>query len=799
MSNRHAMWTPLPPARSGIADYSAELLPHLRQLTDICAVTPDHCTAPSGVQVLGPERTRAGTTLNCYHMGNHAGAHSRIYEQALADPGFVVLHDTSLLDFYATYFDGIASAAFRHEVEHAHGPIWGDPGDPALLEGWPTIEVDGVQTLDRRTLTLERRLVDNSRAVLVHDPFSAEQLRERYPEKPIYTVLSGTDIKTDSRNSDAKKKMGFETSDVVFGVFGGLGKIKRPMVTLLAFARVRKRWPQARLLISGHSDDTSVVAEINQLVADFAIDDSVHIELSPEKAAFEDLIMASDAVVNLRWPTAGETSAVMMRAFGAGKPVITSDLPQHQHFDSTFCWRVPTDPEYEAQTLIRLLERALLHPEHLHAAGSHAREFVRREASWPVVANQYREALETERERMLDTRPRSRPVRSRKRVGVNLFADARATTGLAEAARRHLAALDSSPIGTTFTEFNTGAANRSLTLPRGVAGMRRGKEYPVDLWFVNVNEFQLVPEHALDRYTIALWAWELPEAPLAAQRHLSRINELWVVSSYVAQAFRTITEIPIRVLPNIVEPPPETIEDRASFGLPHDRLLVLFTFSASSSDARKNPWAVIDCFIRAFGTDPGQNDAHLVMKVNDLHRFPDLANELSSAMSKVGGTLITDELRRSDMDSLLQSCDIYLSLHRSEGFGLGMAEAMSFGKPVIATAYGGNLDFMPHGSAIPVGYDIRKIEEADHRLGPEFLTWYETGQLWAEPNVEQASRWLRWLANSDERRSVIGKRGAETIRTYCDSERVGLAMSDRITEICNSLDGRIHTDSVDDP
>ncbi|EID54224.1 glycosyltransferase family 4 protein [Saccharomonospora xinjiangensis] len=781
---RYRMWTPLPPERSGISDYSYELLEALSPIADVTAVSrvPENCLVPQGVSVSGPEsRPSAQDTLNIYHMGNHVGVHSWIYREALATPGIVVLHDTSLLDFNLGYFGGLDSAGFREEVAYAHGPIWGDLHDPALLRGWPAVEVDGLKHLDNQTLTMERRLASASRGVIVHDPFSARLLRERYPAMPVHTVPSGAPVREDTDGAEIRARLGWNDDHVVFGIFGGFNRIKRTTVAVLAFADVRRRWPQARLVIAGHADFPEIVDDVRRLIAELRITDSVHLALSPRKDEFEELISATDAVLNLRWPTAGETSAVMMRAFGAGKIVITSDLPQHRHLDPEFCLLVPTEPDTEALALFRLIEQVVCHPEQAREAGRKAREYVREHASWPVVAEAYRKAVESVA--TTGSRTPSATLADTGIPGVNVFADARATTGLAESARRHALALADTGVGMTFTEFNTRAPNRSLTPPRTLTDLRRGKDHPIDLWFINVNEFQLIPEHALDRYTIAMWAWELPEVPDYALAQLPRMDELWVLTSFVADAFRTATDMPITVVPSVVPQRPDIQGDRAKFGLPDDGIVVLFNFSASSSDARKNPWAVIEAFRRAFRPSERGRDAHLVIKVVDLHRFPELAAELAREVASVGGTLISRDLTRADMDCLLATCDVYVSLHRSEGFGLGMAEAMAMGKPVIATGYGGNTDFMPPQAAAVVGYDIRPITERDHRFGAEFGDWYRPGQLWAEPDVEQAARWLRRLAESETLRRGMGARGAEAVKAVCSPEAVGAAMLRRLREI----------------
>jgi glycosyltransferase involved in cell wall biosynthesis len=778
-SKRYVVWSPLPPERSGISDYSDELLGPLHDLVDVAVAArePDTTEVPPGVDVLDPATATAEADLNLYHMGNHSGVHSWIYRQALAQPGVVVLHDTSLLDFNLGYFGGIGEPAFRTEVEYAHGPVWGHAHDPALANGWPAIEVDGVRTVDASTLTMERRLVSGSRGVIVHDPFSASWLRERYPDVPVFVVPSGAPVRHDTDRAATRAKFGWHDEHVVFGVFGGFNRIKRILVAALAFGQVRRRWPQARLLIAGHVDFPDIMADVMNTIDQLGLRDSVHVALSPPKEEFEDLITATDAVVNLRWPSAGETSAVMMRAFGAGRIVITSDLPQNRHYDPTFCWRVPIEPADEATALIGLLERVVTEPDEVRAAGGLAREYTARHASWPVVAAGYRAALEQVAATPQVARPSAAAL-----PGLNLFADLRATTGLSESARRHAIALHGTGVGLTYTEFNSHAPNRSVPVPRQLAELRSGKDYPVDLWLVNLNEFQLIPDSSIDRYTIALWAWELPEILDYTLAQLPRVDELWVLSSFVAEAFRTVTDIPITVIPSVV-PELTATPDRERFGLAEDALVVLFTFSASSSDARKNPWGVIEAFRQAFGPDERGTSAQLVIKAIDLDIFPELAAHLTEAVASVDGLLISGDLTRPEMDSLLASCDIYLSLHRSEGFGLGMAEAMTLGKAVIATGYGGNTDFMPPGSAATVGYRIRPITEADHRFGPRFSDWYRPGQLWADPNVTQAARWLRRLADSPALRREMGGHAVEAIRAWSSYEAVGDAMRRRLTAI----------------
>jgi glycosyltransferase involved in cell wall biosynthesis len=771
---RATLWTPLPPRTSGIADYSYHLAEALAELTGVAAVADaPGARVPAGVRLFGPDEPGAGVPV--YHLGNHAGVHGRIYRRAVEVPGVVVLHDPSLLDFHAGILGSVASEAFRAEVRYAHGPIWGHQHDPALLHGLPAIEVDGVKAVDHGTLTLERRLVTGSRGVLVHDPHTAAFLRARYPGVPVHTVPHGAALADAARREPVRAGLGWTDDQVVFGVFGSLIGHRRVTSAVLAFAELRRRWPNARLLIAGHAGDPLLLDHVRRVVDGSGFAGSVHFELSPAEARLDDLILAADAVVSLRWPTAGETSGTMMRAFGAGRVVITSDLPQHRHYDAAFCWTVPTDPAGEATELYGLLDRAMCWPEELRAAGELARKWVGENATWAIAARGYADAIEAAEE-FTAPPPARRP-------GLNVFADVRATTGLSESARRYVQAIAASGTEMTFTEFNSQAPFRTIAVPPDVAALRRGKEFDVDLWIVNVNEWQLIPEHALDRYTIAVWAWELPEPPVHALPHLPGIDELWLISQFVSDSFRTVTDIPITVVPNVVPQAPDVAGDRAAFGLPDDGLVVLFTFSASSSDARKNPWAVIEAFRRAFPAEERGTQAHLVLKVNDLERFPELDTSLSAAVASVGGTLLRREMSRADMDTLLATCDVYASLHRSEGFGLGMAEAMAMGKPVVATGFGGNIDFMPPGAAAVVGYEARPIGPHTHRFGGGFGDWYTVGQLWADADVDQAARWLRKLADSPRLRAEMGAKAIEAIREHCSPAAVAKVVNRRLAEL----------------
>lgn len=738
-----------------------QLVGPLAELVDLTVVCP-RSTAP-GVEVTPPDDADP-SALRIYHFGADRQAYGWMYESLLRTPGVVVLHDLSLLDFYIDRCGGVETEAFAAEVRYAHGPIRGLADDPTRISGWPTTEVDGTRRLNHRTLTMRRRVVDAARAVVVGDPATAEVLRTEHDNAVIHHVPHGTDIVDDDDVAAARARLGYSAEEVVFTVFDG------SMVAALAFDQVGRMMPNARLAFACASDARSVEA-VRQLGEQRP---GMRLDLDPSRQRRDDLLCATDVLIALE----DQADATIMRAFGAGKVAITIDHPRFRHLDSTFCRLVPANPADQPTALVRTMLDMAHDPSGTRAAGSMARRYVRDHASWPVVAKAHADLADA-----VSTMRRPVTTARRRGPGVNVFADLRADTGLAEGARRHACALLRAGANMTVTEVHSFAPHRTTPPPPELLELPAGKHHPIDLWTLNLSEFELVPQESMDRYTVAIWAWEMPVVYDETVAQLRRLDELWVVSSFVADAFRTVTDMPITVIGNVVEMPEHPAPDRVAFGLPADAVIVLFSFSASSSDARKNPYGVIEAFRRAFAPAERGRQAHLVIKAVDLDDHPGMKQHLANELASVHGTLISRSLTRPEMDTLLATCDIYVSLHRSEGFGLGIAEAMALGKPVIATGYGGNTDFMPSGAGVTIGYTVRDISEDDHRFSPASMHWYKPGQMWAEPNVGQAARWLRLLAQQPDLRERVGHAGAAAVEQRCSMSAVGARMLRRLEEI----------------
>jgi glycosyltransferase involved in cell wall biosynthesis len=268
---------------------------------------------------------------------------------------------------------------------------------------------------------------------------------------------------------------------------------------------------------------------------------------------------------------------------------------------------------------------------------------------------------------------------------------------------------------------------------------------------------------------IAYWYWELDEVPADWRAKMQWPDEVWAPTRFLADAFRKVVDVPvIPMLPGL-ELPPVVARPRSYFGLPEGKTLFLFSFDMSSVIARKNPHAVIDAFRRAFTRDDA---AHLVIKVSRGETRPDELLKLRVLAGTMNATVLNATMTRADTLSLLNLADCYVSLHRAEGLGLGMAESMLLGKPVVATNYSGNTDFMTPDTAWLVDYDLVPV-------GPGNFPYPETA-TWAEANVEQAAGYLREIYDDPAAAKAKAERGREHVRTVLDPEAFGRRMLARL-------------------
>ncbi len=246
---------------------------------------------------------------------------------------------------------------------------------------------------------------------------------------------------------------------------------------------------------------------------------------------------------------------------------------------------------------------------------------------------------------------------------------------------------------------------------------------------------------------IAIWYWEQEVVPPELVELMRWPDEVWAPTRFIAETFRKYVAVPVVSMLPGVELPEFTPRPREYFGLAADRFVFLFTFDMFSTTGRKNPYGLIDAFRRAFRPS---EPVDLIIKVSRGSKLPEEFEKLAAHCAAAGVQLRNEVLPRGDLLALMNACDCYVSLHRSEGLGLGMAETMLMGKPVIATGYSGNLDFMTPETSYLVRYE-RRASEVDHPPYPK-------GAVWAEPDLDHAAELMRFVFEHPAEAAATGAR-----------------------------------------
>lgn len=306
-------------------------------------------------------------------------------------------------------------------------------------------------------------------------------------------------------------------------------------------------------------------------------------------------------------------------------------------------------------------------------------------------------------------------------------------------------------------------------------------EYCANLFYLNADEMHRAWETygnrlAEQRYNIACFAWELsnfPEPWLASFKHL---NEIWAPTRFIQEALLPVTDIPVIHMPFVIEPGDAGLLSREAMALPQNKFIFLFFFDFRSYVSRKNPQAVLEAFFQAFPVNSSEA-VHLVIKVNGIEdQAEQYQRFLQDERLQDGRIQILDgSLDDRGIKSLVAACDCFVSLHRSEGFGRGLAEAMYYGKPVIATAYSGNLDFMNTENSCLVDYQLIPLKPG------EYPHW--EGQVWADADVAQAAAYMRRLFAEPAYAQGIGEQARQTIRTHHSATAVGKQQRQRLEQL----------------
>ena len=303
----------------------------------------------------------------------------------------------------------------------------------------------------------------------------------------------------------------------------------------------------------------------------------------------------------------------------------------------------------------------------------------------------------------------------------------------------------------------------------------------VNLFGVNGDEAERVIDKVGEAgfgraYNIAYPAWELARYPKGWAKVLDRFDEIWAPSAFVQGALEGAVSRPVHRMPLPVDLKLSSFLGRRHFGIPEEAFVVLFFFDFASFADRKNPAAVLEAFERLAARRPDA-DLHCVIKSRGGRDADQAQAELETRLAALGprAQAIYGDLGDNEIKNLIRVCDVFVSLHRSEGFGRGMAEAMALGRPAVATGYSGNLDFMAPGTGLLVDYDLVPVGPGAYPHGE--------GQVWAEASPEHASQLIEQLLDDPAEARAMGARAKAHISEHYSVRAIGERYVERLQAI----------------
>lgn len=753
-SPRLGYWCPPVPEPSGIADYGDELLRALAPLIETVHVSPPvkGMRLPDGVAHERDLTMRYGAvngaTINLFHVGNHAAYHATMLPPLLRLGGVVVLHELSLFDLFWPMLRRDKERWFEELDRHG-------PGSHELVK-FP------VPFALKRQLHCLTSVVEAADVVVVHTEWARTELRRHFPTADVRVIPHACRI----LDYVAPNR----TPTVL--VLGGIGRHKGIDTVVRAFGEIRRRVPGVTMRIVGRGDDRSEIHRLKKLARHVGVASALTWATDVTADQFDEELRRSSLVITLRPESLGEMSGVLARAWGAGRVAVTSAQPQFAEFPETFCPRVDTGEAAETE-LAEVVSGLLTDYPRLEEASRQAHEFADT-ISFSQVAQRYHQLI-------LEQHEHYDPPE------LNIVGAWGSPTGLAEKSRRLARGLIArvrvaTPYSFTIREHD------SRVVPREIAFAPKDPLAPLTLWTNNINEMNLVREEQLGGthvrpYNIALWIVEFDGVAPLFRKYLPWVDEVWAGSTFAADVFRRAGIERVVHVPDSVEVRRATRDRtvvRGELGVNDETPLFLYTFDFSSGWNRKNPLGLVRAFADAFP----DGSAQLVLKASGMP--PQYEAPLRAAAGTSRLEIINAHLSEGELGDLFHACDVYASLHRAEGFGLGMAEAMMLGKTVVATNYSGNLDFTREETALLVDYTLVPVGPADVRDNPGMADTIPPGATWAEPRHDHAVEQLRRAADPALRRE-LGPVAARFVAEHFAIDPVAEVATARLRELQREL------------
>ncbi len=362
--------------------------------------------------------------------------------------------------------------------------------------------------------------------------------------------------------------------------------------------------------------------------------------------------------------------------------------------------------------------------------------------------------------------------------GDNFYSPIGVISGLGTAGRGHLAALRAAAVPVSVVPVHELFVHQSSV---GSAERRQRPCYPISVVHINADSVhRFLHFHARTfaraQYKIGSWVYELPALRDEWWSELRHFDEIWVPTTFCQRAVQAMTAKPVIVLPYVVSavemPQPGCREKLQISG---DAFVFLYVFDASSLVARKNPHCLVDAFEAAFSD---HDEVRLVLKVSNADADPEFSGYLDGLVARNPRCVVLRQTMQSDeLVGLFHACDCYVSPHRTEGFGLTVAEAMALGVPVIATDYGGTVDFLTEEVGFPLRY---RLVEVDRDYGP-----YAKGAIWADPSREHLKELLRSVVANPRAAAARAQRARARMLEDYSAAAVGRRIGERLSAIAS--------------
>jgi len=360
--------------------------------------------------------------------------------------------------------------------------------------------------------------------------------------------------------------------------------------------------------------------------------------------------------------------------------------------------------------------------------------------------------------------------------GINLVGYVQGETGLGQSCRLVAKSLESANVNFGILNYNQISAirynDKSLNYK-----ITDSIKYNINLIHIAPHEISLayfsLGRNLWDsRYNIVFWLWELEIFPQEWEATLVLANEVWTPSEFASESIRKITDKPVCTIPYALGELTNGIYGREHFGLPNDKFLFLVMYDSSSVMERKNPIGAIKAFKQAFSAI--DSTVGLVIKINN-HQISDILKIKTELRDYSNIYILPQIMDKQEVHDLIACVDVYVSLHRAEGFGLVPAEAMLLGTPVIATAWSSVTEFMNDDVACMVNYTFINIEKD---CGP-----FKRGNRWADPDISQAAQYMQKLYGDENFCKSLAEKAKIHILQHFSSTKIASLIQDRLSQI----------------